>query len=141
MTRYWKTTLTVVVLHEDDDPAIYDSLSDLSRIAYNVNEGDCSGQITQVVTEEVSEERMAQLLEEQGSDPEFLIADYDGIRPHRGHSDNESCSKCGGGPGACLFDSDGNRKPVLNDNGEDNSDEAYEARTEARKTVAEIINE
>src|ERR1017187_772934 len=72
MTRYWKTTLTVVVLHEDDDPAIYDSLSDLSRIAYNVNEGDCSGQITQVVTEEVSEERMAQLLEEQGSDPEFL---------------------------------------------------------------------
>ena len=29
----------------------------------------------------------------------------------------------------------------LNDNGEDDSDEAYEARTEASKTVFELINE
>ena len=29
----------------------------------------------------------------------------------------------------------------LNDNGEDDSDEAYEVRTEARKTILEIINE
>jgi hypothetical protein len=77
MARYWKTTLTVVILHEDDEPVIYDSISDLERVAYEVNEGDASGQVTSAVLEEVTEERMAQLLEEQGSDPSFLIMPQD----------------------------------------------------------------
>jgi hypothetical protein len=129
MAKYWKTTLTVVVLHADDEPAIYDSLSDLARIAYDVNEGGCSGQITQAVTEEVSEERMAQLLEVQGSEPGFLIMDYDELEAD---------------PETALDDQDpdmGDCGTDLNDNGEDDSDEAYEARTEARKTVFELINE
>ena len=44
----------------------------LSRIEYEITDGCCSGMIEEMICEEVSPERMRELLIEQGSDPDFL---------------------------------------------------------------------
>lgn len=69
-TKYYRTVLTVEILSTE-------SVSDmeLSEIADAIMEGDCSGAFTETVMEEVSEEKMAELLIAQGSDPSFLIYD------------------------------------------------------------------
>ncbi len=47
---------------------------DLEDLDYQINHGACSGKVELVVSnEEVTKERMAELLTAQGSDPEFLI--------------------------------------------------------------------
>jgi hypothetical protein len=51
-----------------------DEIDDLEIVNYAITEGNSSGYITRTVTnEEVTNERMAELLEAQGTDADFLI--------------------------------------------------------------------
>jgi hypothetical protein len=69
MPKYMRHVFTYEVLTVDD------TLSDLdlAGIAYEVTNGHASGMFLSEEVEEVSEERMAELLINQGSSPEFLI--------------------------------------------------------------------
>lgn len=64
---FHRTVLTYEVLSEE--PYEY---SDLETLAYDVRDGDCSGMLLKEEHQEVSAERMAALLEAQGSDPSFF---------------------------------------------------------------------
>ena len=57
-----------------DTPMHHDPI-DLAGINYAITEGHASGQFLETKTEEVSRERMAELLIAQGSDPEFLLGE------------------------------------------------------------------
>lgn len=50
-------------------------MDDLDQIAYDIREGEASGAVTRISTEEVTPERMAELLTAQGSDPSFLLGE------------------------------------------------------------------
>lgn len=71
--KFYKTVITVEVLSED--PYQFENLSEL---AYDVDEGDCSGKTTIEKTEEVDGATMALLLAAQGSDSEFFRIDDEG---------------------------------------------------------------
>ena len=66
--KLYRTVITYEILSEES--CDWDSLGD---VAYAVKYGDCSGMRLDQTTEEVSRERMAELLEAQGSDPAFLL--------------------------------------------------------------------
>jgi hypothetical protein len=68
MSKFYRTVVTVEVLH---DRELGDM--DLSDIAREIVEGDFSGKTTFGDPEEVSPERVSELLIEQGSDPAFLL--------------------------------------------------------------------
>lgn len=68
MSKYYKTIIEVEVLSEDP----YNP-EELEQIAADITTGDCSGKWTISSSEEVSKEKMTELLIAQGSDPEFLI--------------------------------------------------------------------
>lgn len=69
----FKTVIQVVVLGHDPLPNC-----DLAHVAYLITEGDCSGQVTTISEEQVDGPTMVRLLQEQGSDPEFLGLNEDG---------------------------------------------------------------
>lgn len=69
--KYYKTEYRVIVLSEEP----YNETK-MDKIHYDIMYGECSGKLTQVSTEEVSEDEMAMLLMEQGSDPGFFGIDY-----------------------------------------------------------------
>ena len=75
MTTYYRTVYQVEVLSIGpfDGGESLVNMSDLAAIAYEIDEGDCSGAVTEISSEEVTRERMAELLEAQGSEPEFLL--------------------------------------------------------------------
>lgn len=65
--KFYRTIIQVEVLSEEP----YE-ITDLEDIAYDVDQGDCSG-ITKIVsTETVGGPEITKLLEAQGSDPEFF---------------------------------------------------------------------
>jgi hypothetical protein len=68
-TKFWKTTISVTILTEGDEPPSYNSLAD---VALHMVDGDASGQWTVNEHEELQPQAMADALAEQGSDPEFL---------------------------------------------------------------------
>jgi len=57
-----------------DSPLHQEPLS-LKDIAYEITEGHASGQFLDTEVEEVSRERMSELLVAQGSDPSFLLGE------------------------------------------------------------------
>lgn len=67
--RYWRTVVCVEVLTRGEDPPEFDDLSDLH---YMITTGNASGDFVET-SEPVTEEEMRKLLENQGSDPGFLI--------------------------------------------------------------------
>lgn len=70
--KFFKTTITVVVLSEDEP--LQDGLP-LDQVAYLIEEGDCSGE-THFESVEISAKEAAQALIGQGSDPElFRLSD------------------------------------------------------------------
>lgn len=73
MTKYYRNVIQVEIL--SDEPCwTDDNLTDLSEVQYQILYGHSSGQVTVVTrNEQVSEERMARLLKDQGRDPSFLI--------------------------------------------------------------------
>lgn len=72
---YYRNVFSIEVL--SDQPLA--ALLDLAELGYMITEGECSGQVEQVVTNErVSEAVMAVLLKAQGSSPDFLIPANEG---------------------------------------------------------------
>lgn len=70
-TRYYRHVIQVEVL---TDRRVGDEISDLSWVHCETTAGGASGWVAAVkVNEEVGAARMAELLQGQGSDPEFLI--------------------------------------------------------------------
>lgn len=67
---FYRTVIEVEVLSED--PYVFNSLS---NIAHDIRDGDCSGKVTVISQEEVSPDKMAELLTAQGSDPSFLLGE------------------------------------------------------------------
>jgi len=51
--------------------------TDLGEINSAITDGDCSGKVEIVRSEQVSEDCMAELLTAQGSDPAFLLGEND----------------------------------------------------------------
>lgn len=73
MSKYYRTVIQIEIL--SDEP--YNVQKSLTDIAYDIDEGDCSGMATEVVVnEEKTADEMAALLEAQGSDPAFLVDEY-----------------------------------------------------------------
>lgn len=72
---FYRNRITVEVLSED--PLSGDE--SLSDIAYLIDEGPCSGKVeTTIENEKVDGPRMAQLLRDQASEPEFFKLDNEG---------------------------------------------------------------
>lgn len=70
-TRYYRHVIQVEVL---TDNRVGGEISDLSWVHRETTDGGASGWVTTVaLNQEVSAARMAELLQAQGSDPEFLI--------------------------------------------------------------------
>jgi hypothetical protein len=70
-TKYYRTVVTVEVLTSGKKMP---SFWGLNHIAQEISDGDASGSWDYEIYE-VSKEEMIQLLENQGSDPSFLIPD------------------------------------------------------------------
>lgn len=69
---YVKTVITVTVLSEGDFE--FENLDDMTA---SITYGDCSGNYEVTSVEYLTREQMAEALKAQGSDPEFLIPDYE----------------------------------------------------------------
>jgi hypothetical protein len=70
--KYYRTVIEVEVLSAGpDDP------EDLEQVHHDIGEGDCSGKWRITASEDVTADRLADLLEAQGSEPGFLL-DPDG---------------------------------------------------------------
>lgn len=71
--KIYKTFIVVEVLSEES----YDE-TDLTQVAHDITEGDCSGQV--FIKEKIELERIeaARAIEEQGSDPAFFGLDENG---------------------------------------------------------------
>jgi len=68
--EYQRTTVTVEILSN----GFYDDPNDLTTLHHDIVYGDCSGVIKEVNRESLSQMEMKTALEEQGSDPRFLIS-------------------------------------------------------------------
>ena len=68
-TKFYKTVYTVEVL------TINSELTDLGlrEMARQCVDGECSGDITAVITTELTRDEMSKALVSQGSDPNFLL--------------------------------------------------------------------
>lgn len=70
--KYYKTVIQVEILSVGPyDP---DTLAD---VHYDIVEGDCSGKWSIKEQQELSRKEMSEALENQGSDPEFLLGTED----------------------------------------------------------------
>jgi hypothetical protein len=74
--KFYRTIVQVEVLSEE--PLGNTESTDLAALAYQITDGDFSGSISIPVVEEVNGKRMAELLQEQGSDPGFFQLGYGG---------------------------------------------------------------
>jgi hypothetical protein len=72
--KFHRTVIHVEVLSEEP----YTFSGNLSDVARQIYEGDCSGIARTIQTEICDGARMAQLLLAQGSDPEFFMLDEEG---------------------------------------------------------------
>jgi hypothetical protein len=73
--KFYKTVLTVVVLSEDRAPSEH---HDLDVIAYNIKDGDWSGEVACGKPQRLTGAEMADELQKQGSDPGFFQLDKNG---------------------------------------------------------------
>ncbi|MGV8847217.1 hypothetical protein [Tessaracoccus sp.] len=92
--------------------------TDLAVITYQMDQGDYSGMVIDSSSEEVTRERMAELLIAQGSDPEFLLGEEDvyeytdqascvAAGQHLQSTDDDGyCNRCGHGPDGETNDDD-----------------------------------
>ena len=75
MPTYWKTTIVWEVLTEGETALPDDMiLSDLVEMTVH---GHASGDVKSLESVKVSRKEMAELLEDQRSDPSFLIEDWE----------------------------------------------------------------
>lgn len=71
---YWKTVVRVEILSDGEKPPVFD---DLSTIHEAITHGGCSGMVDDEGTRELSRLECIAALIEQGSDPAFLVMDYE----------------------------------------------------------------
>jgi hypothetical protein len=71
--KFYKTIITVEVLHEDKV-----EFNDLQEVASSIASGDCSGQWSVVSCEPITSKQMAEECVKQSSDPEFFGIDDNG---------------------------------------------------------------
>jgi len=71
--KFHRHVYMVEVLSEEELPSM-----SLEGLAYEINEGHCSGQFMETFHQEVGGPCMAKLLQEQGSDPEFFQLSSEG---------------------------------------------------------------
>jgi len=69
--KFYRQLFNIEVLSEGE-PLNDVSLQDID---YEITNGHCSGIVKEAVREEVTAEKMAELLKTQGSDPEFLLGE------------------------------------------------------------------
>lgn len=75
--KFYRHKVVVEVLSES--PVVDDLLADLETLAYEIDEGDWSGQVEVVLNnEELDGKQMADCLRAQGSDPGFFRLCDDG---------------------------------------------------------------
>lgn len=74
MSTYHRTVIEVELL--TDSPITQEM--DMEQIAYEMTYGHASGMLRTTVSEEVTPQEMAKLLQAQASDPSFLGLDADG---------------------------------------------------------------
>lgn len=73
--KFYRTVIQVEILSETP----YPESADMHQVANDIMDGDCSGKATTMIENQVvSSKRMAKLLKEQGSDPEFFQLDENG---------------------------------------------------------------
>lgn len=72
--KFYVNRYLVTLLSEEPLP---DAMS-LSSIAYEMNEGDCVGEVEQLRCKKVSSKQIVKQLEEVGSDPAFFQLDEEG---------------------------------------------------------------
>ncbi len=70
--KYYRTVYRVEVLSEEPVSTV-----DLGELRYLITDGDCSGEVDIIASSQVTHNNMVELLLEQGSDPPFLIYDYE----------------------------------------------------------------
>lgn len=70
--KYYRTVYRVEVLSEEQVSTV-----DLGELRYLITDGDCSGEVDIIASSQVTRSNMAELPLDQGSDPSFLIYDYD----------------------------------------------------------------
>ena len=75
MPKYWKTTIVFEVLTEGET-ALPDDMTLADIVEMTVN-GNASGNVESLESEQVDRQTMAELLEHQRSDPSFLIEDWE----------------------------------------------------------------
>jgi len=73
--KFYKTIIQVEVLSEDNPIGDYVDLADL---AYEITDGECSGNVEVKEKIELTGKQAADALENQGSDPSFFRLDDDG---------------------------------------------------------------
>lgn len=73
MSKFFKTIITIEILSEKK----YNS-TDLSKIEYDITDGDCSGKVSVDSYQELTSKEVAKELLAQGSSPEFFNLDQDG---------------------------------------------------------------
>ena len=73
MAKFYKTVFRVTVLSERP----ISSLS-LSEVAYEIDEGDCSGEVEVLEAKSITPRQCAQLALKQASDPGFFRLDANG---------------------------------------------------------------
>ena len=83
--KFHKTVFQIEVLSEDP----YPEGRSLVDIAYDITEGECSGRVHRVSSEELDGRAMANALIEQDSDPEFFGLDQDGNKIDDNEDDGE----------------------------------------------------
>ena len=77
--RFYRTVVQVEILSESyggEEPS-FEGVS-LTDIDYEIKEGECSGIVKVISTENVAPAEMARLLLDQGSDPSFFKLDNNG---------------------------------------------------------------
>jgi hypothetical protein len=70
-----RTVIQVEVLHTDD---INIPQFSMSEVLYQIDEGECSGEIKVISSDEITGKQMAKYAKAQGSDPDFFGIDEDG---------------------------------------------------------------
>jgi hypothetical protein len=71
--KFYKTVITIEVLSEE----VY-AFDSLEQTAYDIQDGDFSGKIEVVKSEELNGEQVVKALDNQGSASEFFMLDEDG---------------------------------------------------------------
>lgn len=72
--KFYRSVFTVEVLSEEP----LESDLTLDSVAYMITEGDCSGFVNEELNQPIDGAKCAELLQQQGSDPEFFGIDEEG---------------------------------------------------------------